>query len=89
MTYAISNEEMAHVMTSDQHSTPNTPPDSTPSTTPADSSETTTTSTGLRNCCQTWPGSEHYRQCPKWVPELTVEEIAHLRATVLRGVVSD
>lgn len=43
----------------------------------------------LRRCCSTQPHSEHRRDiCPKWVPDLTVEEVAHLRATILRDVKS-
>lgn len=43
---------------------------------------------GMRGCCPTTQGAEHMVQCPGWRPPLTVEEIAHLRETVLKGVVS-
>lgn len=43
---------------------------------------------GMRMCCLTPPGGEHYVQCPKWEPPLTVEELRVLRQTILKGVES-
>ena len=41
---------------------------------------------GLRGCCATYPRAEHYIWCPLHEPPLTVEELRHLRATVLKDV---
>lgn len=41
-----------------------------------------------RECCSTPPEGEHFVTCPNWEPALTVEEIRHLRETVLKGVKS-
>jgi hypothetical protein len=41
-----------------------------------------------RECCDSPYQGEHIMQCRNWEPPLTVEELRHLRHTILAGIIS-